>query len=207
MAEPPTAQVLADGEGRAAEPRARGLVALSPAPEAAEARPATVEALLRRHAEDVHRLVWRLLGPGAAEADVEDLCQQVFMALHVGFAKFRGDSKASTWVYGVASRVVYRELRRRSYHRRMVRALEAEVAALLDQPSPAPNQETRLELAEVWRRLMRVHPKKRVVFILHDLEGLTGREIAEALEIKEPTVHTRLFHARRELARALEASR
>jgi RNA polymerase sigma-70 factor (ECF subfamily) len=190
-------------------PAVRPLEALFvPTPEVeVEARPSSVEGLLRRHAQDLHRLVWRLMGPGAAEADVEDLCQQISLALYVGFPKFRGDSKPSTWMYGVASRLVYRELRRRTRHRQMVRALEAEVVALMERPSAAPEQETRLQLAEVWRRLMRVHPKKRVVFILHELEGLTGREIAEVLKIKEPTVHTRLFHARRELARALEASR
>lgn len=190
-------------------PSARPLEALfAPAAEAAPAAAEeSVEALLRRHAGDVHRLVWRLLGPGAAEADVEDLCQQVFVAVYEGFSRFRGDSKPSTWVYGVASRLVYRELRRRTRHRRMVRTLEAEVAALLDRPSPTPTQETRLQLAEVWRHLMRIKPKKRIVFVLHEIEGLTGKEIAEALDIREGTVHTRLFHARRELARALEASR
>ena len=59
---------------------------------------------------------------------------------------------------------------------------------------------------EVWRCLMKIHPKKRIVFVLHELEGLSGREISEVLGIKEPTVHSRLFYARRELMRALEAN-
>ena len=45
-----------------------------------------------------------------------------------------------------------------------------------------------------------------MVLVLHDLEGLSGREIAAILEIKEPTVHTRLYHARRELMARLEES-
>lgn len=165
------------------------------------------EDVLREHGGDVHRLVWRLLGPGADEADVNDLCQQIFMALHVAFPKFRGDSKRSTWVYGVASRLVYRELRRRTRHRRMVKTLEAKASGLAERPPELAPQEARLELAEVWRCLMTIHPKKRMVFVLHEIEGMTGAEIAQVLGIKEPTVHTRLFYARRELMRALEATR
>ncbi len=163
------------------------------------------EELFERYAADVHRLVCRLLGPGADRADIEDLGQQIFMALHLALPKYRGDSKISTWVYGIASRVVYRELRNRTRHRRMVQRLERKV---VHTPSDArPPQEAQLELAEVWRCLMRIHPKKRVVFVLHEIEGLSGKEISQALQIKEPTVHSRLFYARRELMRALEAKR
>ncbi len=51
---------------------------------------------------------------------------------------------------------------------------------------------------------MKIHPKKRVVFVLHEVEGLTGAEIAEVLKIKVATVHSRLFYARRELLEAME---
>lgn len=166
----------------------------------------TLEELFRRHAGDVHRLVWRLLGPGATDADVEDLSQQIFMAVHRALPRFRGDSKASTWLYGIATRTVYRELRNRSRHRRMVATLESvqshrEAVSRLDREA-----EHRVELAKVWRCLLKLSPKKRVVFLLHELEGLSGREIAERLEINQSTVHTRLFHARRELQEQLEAA-
>lgn len=166
----------------------------------------TLEELFRRHAGDVHRLVWRLLGPGATDADVEDLSQQIFMAVHRALPRFRGESKASTWLYGIATRTVYRELRNRTRHRRMVATLESvqthrEEVSRLDRAA-----EHRVELAKVWRCLLQLSPKKRVVFLLHELEGLSGREIAERLEINQSTVHTRLFHARRELQEQLEAT-
>jgi RNA polymerase sigma factor (sigma-70 family) len=43
-------------------------------------------------------------------------------------------------------------------------------------------------------------PKKRAVFVLADIEGLTSTEIAEVLQVPDATVRTRLFHARREVA-------
>jgi RNA polymerase sigma-70 factor, ECF subfamily len=170
-----------------------------------EARP-TLDDLFRRHAGDVHRLVWRLLGPGASAADVEDLGQQIFMAVHKALPSFRGESKASTWLYGIATRTVYRELRSRTRHRRMVATLQSAADLKIELSRQERHSEDRAELAKVWRCLLALHPKKRVVFLLHELEGLSGKEIAELLQIKEPTVHTRLFHARKELQRALEAA-
>jgi RNA polymerase sigma-70 factor (ECF subfamily) len=165
----------------------------------------TLEELFRRHAEDVHRLVWRMLGPGASRADVEDLAQQIFLAVHKALPRFRGESKPSTWLYGIATRTVYRELRSRTRHRRMVGALEAAIATAA--PPVEHPLDQRLELIRVWRCLLQIKPKKRVVFVLHEIEGLSGKEIARALQLPEGTVHTRLYHARRELMALLEGGR
>lgn len=160
-----------------------------------EARP-TLDALFRAHADDVHRIVRRLLGPGASEADVDDLVQQVFLAAHRALPRFRGDSKTSTWMYGIASRTVLHHLRSRRRYRAMIDRLEA-----VEWPVDCSEKriEDRDELRRVWRALMRINPKKRVVFVLHEIEGLSGPEIATMLEVKEPTIRSRLHHARREL--------
>lgn len=158
----------------------------------------SLEALFRAHSDDVRRLVGRLLGPGASRADVEDLVQQVFLHAQRALPRFRGDAKPYTWLYGIATRTVYEELRKRGRHRRMLSAVEA-MAGVSELGVVSGDGEARAELARVWRALMKLDAKKRVVFLLHEVEGMSGREIAEALSIKEGTVHTRLHHARREL--------
>lgn len=172
------------------------------------AEPLTVDALFRAHVEDVHRIVARLLGPGASRADVEDLTQQVFLAAHRALPEFRGDSKPSTWLYGIATRIVLTYLRSRRRHRRLVERLESELAAPrpVHEDSAEDQLDRRARLRSVWACLMRINPKKRIVFMLHEVEGLPGKEIAEALDIKEATVWTRLHHARRELADAMRAA-
>lgn len=164
----------------------------------------TLEGLFREHAPDVHRIVARLLGPGASSADIEDLVQQVFIAVHGALPRFRGDSKATTWLYGITTRTVLTHLRGRRRHRRMVEALESMAQVL---PPKNVDMETevahRQSLQTVWRALMQIKAKKRVVYVLYEVEGLSGKEIAAALQIKEATVHTRLYHARRELDAAL----
>lgn len=183
------------------------LVSRTARPDAADVEDTpTLEGLFRRHHGDVRRMVARLLGPGACPLDVEDLVQQVFVAVHGALPRFRGDAKPTTWLYGIASRTVLGYLRSRRRHRRMVESLEAMVEV---QPSTTSNPEDdvlrRRALHRVWRALMTIKPKKRVVFILYEVEGLSGAEIARALEVKPATVHTRLYHARRELDAALDS--
>ena len=164
--------------------------------EEAGAERLTLDGLFRAHADDVHRIVSRLLGLGATEADVDDLVQQVFLAVHKSLPGFRGESKPSTWIYGIASRTVLHHLRGRRRYRIMMERLEERPWPI---ERPEPQLESRDELRKVWRCLMRIKPKKRVVFVLHEIEGMSGPEIAEMLEINEPTVRSRLHHARREL--------
>jgi RNA polymerase sigma-70 factor (ECF subfamily) len=155
----------------------------------------TLDALFRKHADDVHRIVRRLLGPGATEADVDDLVQQVFLAVHRALPRFRGESKTSTWIYGIASKTVLHHLRGRRRYQVMVARLEADPWPI----QPERQLESRDELRRVWRCLMQIKPKKRVVFVLHEIEGMSGPEIAEMLSTSEATVRSRLHHARREL--------
>jgi RNA polymerase sigma-70 factor (ECF subfamily) len=167
------------------------------------AAPITLESLFRSHFDDVYRMVGRLLGPGARSADIEDVTQLVFLAAHRALPKFRGESKVTTWLYGIAVRVVLTQLRAWRRHRRLKSALEHEPGVMLRAVSPDETVAQRQELVRVWSCLMKIKPEKRVVYVLHEVEGLPGAEIAAALGIPVATVWTRLFHARKELNRAL----
>lgn len=163
-----------------------------------------LEAIFRAHFDDVYRIVRHLLGPSAPRADVDDVAQLVFIAVQKALPSFRGESKTSTWIYGIASRVVLSQLRswRRQY--RLKKALEEEHARLAPIKTPEQAIAQRQEALVVWSCLLRVSPKKRVVYVLHELEQLSGPEIAEMLGVPEGTVWTRLHHARRELSRQLD---
>lgn len=163
----------------------------------------TTEVLFSRYFTDVYRMVGRLLGPGASDADVEDIVQQVFLQAHRSLPRFRGDSKVSTWLYGIASRVVMTQLRSWRRQRRLERAVEAELEQI-ERRSPEANAADREALARAWQSILAIKPKKRVVYVLFEIEGKSGEEIAELLEVPVATVWTRLHHARRELAKALE---
>lgn len=193
----------------AAAPAMRLFPALAPHPTAAHT--ADDEGVLRRaaagdaaafreiflrHRADVARLVYRML---SASTDLEDVVQEVFVQVFRSLKDFRGQSKFSTWLHRVTVNVVL--MHRRSARSRPVLTEEAPSDVVTDDRQPLPDEEAeRCERMRAFRRLLaRLADKKRVVFVLHELEGLSPAEIAEIVGAPVLTVRTRLFYARREL--------
>ena len=171
--------------------------------DASTTRPSlTLELIFQQHAQTVTRIIARLLGPGASEADVDDLCQQVFIAILRALPKFRGDSALTTWIYGISVRVVLQHLRGRRRYREMIDRFKA---TPLPPPPPGVDEtiEQRRAIERVWSVLLEMKAERRVVFVLSEIEGLTADEIARALEISEAAVRSRLRRARAELDRKL----
>jgi RNA polymerase sigma-70 factor, ECF subfamily len=152
--------------------------------------------LFRRHKNDVSRLVFRMLGP---TADAEDVVQEVFLQVHKSLGQFQGQAKFTTWLHRVTVNVVL--MVRRAARSRPVFAGEPLEDVLAD-GRLLPDEDTarRARIAAFRRLLDRLAEKKRTVFVLHELEGLSPAEIAEVVDAPVLTVRTRLFYARRELA-------
>jgi RNA polymerase sigma-70 factor (ECF subfamily) len=176
---------------RAHTPEDEGLLRRAGAGDAAAFREIFV-----RHRNDVARLVYRMLN---APADLEDVVQEVFVQVFRSLKDFRGQSKFSTWLHRVTVNVVL--MHRRSARSRPVFTEEAPGDLVADERQPLPDEEAeRCERMRAFQRLLgRLAEKKRVVFILHELEGLAPVEIAEIVGAPVLTVRTRLFYARREL--------
>ena len=105
------------------------------------------------------------------------------------------------WLYGVSVRVA-QAARRRARVRRWFGMEHAEDAT--DGRTPEHDADRRDARRTVYAALERLSDKKRTVFILFELEGLRGEEIALALGIPLRTVWTRLHHARHEFEAALK---
>lgn len=163
----------------------------------------TFRELFVKHRGDVTRIVFRMLGPSP---DVEDVVQDVFLNVYRSLPSFRGDAKFSTWLYRLATNVTRMHLRRGRSRPKFADVEPPE--APRDQP-PEPGPEVQLERAEriraLYRLLDQLTEKKRQVLVLHDLEGVSAKEIAETLSVPVLTVRTRLFYARKELYAALAA--
>lgn len=151
--------------------------------------------LFRKHQKDVARLVARMLGAGG---DVQDVMQEVFLQVFRSLPDFRGKSRLSTWIYRVGVNVVL--MHRRAGRSRPVLARE-ELAPPPADPEPLPDEqvERSLRVAALERLMDRLSEKKRTVFVLHELQGLSPVEIADIVGAPVLTVRTRLFYARREL--------
>ncbi len=163
---------------------------------AAEGDTAAFRVLYERHRADVARLVYRMLG---RRSDLEDVIQEVFIQTYKSLKDFRGQAKFSTWLHRVTVNVVL--MHRRSARSRPVFADEppADPALRSDELAPDEDAERRERVRAFGRLLGRLADKKRVVFVLHELEGIAPSEIAKIVGAPVLTVRTRLFYARREL--------
>ena len=151
--------------------------------------------LFRAHRQEVARLAQRMLGRAT---DLEDIVQEVFLQVHRSIRDFRHGARFSTWLYRVTVNVVL--MHRRAAKSRPVFGEAPEGIAAVDQRPFADEQIERQRRVSAFHRLLdRLSEKKRVVFVLHELEGLAPGEIAKIVGSPVLTVRTRLFYARREL--------
>ena len=156
-----------------------------------------VAELYDAHAEFVWRSLHRL---GVRHADLADLLQDVFVTLHRRRSELRASSpRGLLWTIAVGCA---RNYRRRAHHgSESLRASPPDVGAASD-PERALLQARERERGR--RLLESLDPEKRAVFVMFEVEGLSGREIASRIGVPLGTVHSRLHAARRELKAALE---
>ncbi len=151
--------------------------------------------LFRAHRQDVTRLAQRMLG---RKTDLEDIVQEVFLQVHRSIRDFRHGARFSTWLYRVTVNVVL--MHRRAAKSRPIFGEAPEHVGAIDQRPRADEQLERQRRVHAFHRLLdRLSEKKRLVFVLHELEGLAPGEIASIVGSPVLTVRTRLFYARREL--------
>jgi RNA polymerase sigma-70 factor (ECF subfamily) len=142
---------------------------------------------------------------GAAEADWQDLAQEVFCVVQRKLDTFRGENLRA-WLYGITRRVV-KDHRRLSWFRNLyLRPRDVDLDAMR---SGAPNAEDQLSSHEDERLLFsligRMSPKRSSAFVLFEIEGYSCEEIAQLEGIPVATVWTRLHHARKDYFAIVEA--
>jgi len=147
----------------------------------------------RRYRPEVTRNLMRVLGPG--RGDYEDVLQDVFIEVFRSIVRFRGDARVSTWLYRVCVNVALQRLRKR---KRLAEVSDDQLPEPATQETPERGLDTRRRLDAVYRLLDELAPKKRVVFILHEIEGREPKEIATIVGAPVLTVRTRLHYARKE---------
>jgi RNA polymerase sigma-70 factor, ECF subfamily len=136
---------------------------------------------------------------GVPAAHLEDACQEVFVDVFRYLPRFRREADFRTWLYRIClSRA--RVARRRARVWSLFARLSPQVGpALAEQPFDEGQASRRLA-----RTLERLSEAERVVFVLFELEGLSGQEIAEVIERPAATVFRRLHDARKHFSTALE---
>jgi RNA polymerase sigma-70 factor, ECF subfamily len=154
----------------------------------------SVEELFESYGPTVARWAQRLGGPSV---DAEDVLQEVFLVVHQRRPREVGAAKLSTWLYQTTLNIVYQH-RRRAKLRRWLGVAFGEVASQVSQGELVPLEalEQRETRALAHRVLDRMSERYRTVFILFEVEHLSGSQIAEVMGAKVETVWVWLHRAR-----------
>ena len=158
------------------------------------------EILMRRNNRRVYRAARAILRD-ANEA--EDVMQETYVRAYEHLGEFQERARFSTWLTRIA---VYEALARVRRSKRFD-SLEShpEEPAMSTPPGSSPEQRTSdVEMrAALESAVERLPDEFRSVFILRAVEGMSGAEAAECLDIPEETVKTRLHRARGRLQEML----
>lgn len=147
------------------------------------------EQLYREHVDHIYAVCLRMTGEANA---AEDMTQAAFIKAWERIGQFRGRSAFGTWLHRIAVNVVL-DARRRTLR-------EDELDETLPDARSGGGPGTLVDLERAVRELPE---RTRIVFVLHDVEGYTHREIAEALGVTDGTTKTLLHRARKALRERL----
>lgn len=159
----------------------------------------TPRAVYERHADFAWRTLRRL---GVPEAEAGDALQDVFLIVHNKLGSFEGRSSLTTWLFTIC-RSVARERRQRTQRERGRLhdvSVDETIDLRADVARAAEHNERLIQLEGLLRQL---DVEQRNVFILFEIEKLTGEEISEMLAIPLGTVYSRLQLAKKAFRQAL----
>lgn len=153
-------------------------------------------ALYETHVDRIFRLAFRLTGE---EQMAKEMTQDAFVRAFAGIDGFRGHSAFGSWLHRIAVSVSLNGIRKRKRERSREEPIDA-AALSMSRAAPVSDPVLRKKLADAVAAL----PEGcRTVFMMHDAEGYTHEEIAEALGVTTGTSKAQLSRGRAKLRVAL----
>lgn len=162
------------------------------------------EDLVRIHGRRVYAICYRFL---SSEPEAQDLTQEVFLRVFRSLKSFRaGDGSFMIWLGRLAHNLLIDHYRRSKFYH-ATESIEERFSIIEETQAMSAwtgGMLAQREASETLRSaLKKLSPALRETVILRDLEELEYREIAQALNVPEGTVKSRLNRGRAELARAI----
>jgi RNA polymerase sigma-70 factor (ECF subfamily) len=152
------------------------------------------EACLDTFQRELNYIYRTLRRMGAWSSEVEDLAQEVFLALRGSWTNYDPTRPIRPYLFGIAFRIASAHQRKRN----------REVAfGILDPDDLAPRPDEELQSKQarlmVLVALERIPLRRRAVLVMHDLDDIPVADVASVLGIPRFTAYSRLRKARREL--------
>jgi len=151
---------------------------------------------LSQHVDRLYRAAWGLCG---SREDAEDLVQETFAKVLSRRRVLHGDDDLF-YLMRVLRNTFLTNRRTASRRPQTVATLEDVVTA---DPKPVSRPEQAIEMQEIYATIAELPEDFRMALVAIDVLGLSYREAARALRVREATITTRLFRARKQVAARL----
>jgi RNA polymerase sigma-70 factor, ECF subfamily len=184
----------------AAEP---GTLLASHSVDSADIASVNTDELLRQiideHSPSMFRVARSIVHDSAL---AEDVVQESIVKAWRGLAGYRAESSLRSWLLRITHNTAISMLRKR---REDVRdpSVMPEASSGIDYASPERSVDGRMMVDELWVALDQLDPISRTIVVLREIEAMSYDDIVETMQLPLPTIKTRLFRARKQLASAL----
>ena len=166
--------------------------------------PQAIEALVKEHHLAVYRLCYSILED---PDDAQDAAQECFIAVVKSLKQYRGNSAIRTWIFAIALNTCREILRKRNRQAALYAHLnELSLTQFKEKANPEQQVISSEQSETIWQSIASLDEKQRLSIILRYYHGLSTKEIAETLNIKLGTVHSRLAIARKRIGGNLRRS-
>ncbi len=143
-------------------------------------------------------------------ADAEDAVQEAFISAYRAFPKFKGQSKASTWLYRIVVNACLMKIRKEQVRSKYLTNTGYDDSLIPNwRDADSPNEPERAALNSELRDVLdegldRLSPELRAAVVLRDVQGFTTEEAATTLDLTVSALKARLHRGRVLLRKHLE---
>lgn len=156
-----------------------------------------IEQLVQTYQQGVFRLALSVLGD---PSEANDVAQDTFVSALRALKRYQVSSSFKAWLYTIALNLSRSKLRKRKALERLKQSLSVLFHLRLQQSQTPEDTVIEREIdAALWNALECLGEKQRLPILLRYYNDLSVKEIAEILNIKEGTVHSRLSIGRERL--------
>ena len=147
-------------------------------------------------------VAFRMLGD---EDQAEDVVQETMVIIWQKLKKIKSAEGYKTWVYRIVVNKCYDQLRKRKRNPEYITD-EKTWAVIANRISEGPSSDMEnIEMAQIIRQLTkRLSPKQKAVFVLSELEEMSGDEISEITGISKSGIKSNLYYARKSISEMIE---
>ncbi len=163
--------------------------------------------LYRRYSRALYALAYQMLG---THQEADEVLQEAFVRVFKNLSRLRSPEAFTSWVYQITTNLCmdFRKARARARWQPLETEQEGpslfELATAKWVKTPQQVLENKELLAHITSAIDALPEQQKAVVIMHEIEGISKKTIADVLNCSLVTVRTNLHHARKKLRKKLQ---